>query len=61
MLLKKDINNSFISFLKRTITAKIVPKCTNTSKATPGKYIFKKYFAITKCPELLTGKNSVNP
>jgi hypothetical protein len=61
MLLKKEINNSFISFLKRTITANIVPKCKNTSKPTPGKYNFKKYFTITKCPELLTGKNSVNP
>ncbi|MBA7577104.1 hypothetical protein ES708_18950 [subsurface metagenome] len=61
MLSKKEITNSLISFLKSTITATTVPKCKNASNAAPGKFNFKKYFAITKCPELLTGKNSVNP
>jgi len=38
-----------------------VPKCTITSKNRSGSFRPNRFFIITRCPELLMGKNSVIP
>ena len=39
----------------------MVEKCKKASNTAPGKSIPNKAFIITRCPELLMGKNSDNP
>ena len=46
-----------ISFRKKIITATRVPKCTQISKNSSGSLSPKRCWKITKCPELLIGKN----
>jgi hypothetical protein len=42
-------------------TASSVPKWSSTSRVTPALSNPKRRWQMTRCPELLTGKNSVNP
>jgi hypothetical protein len=50
-----------ISLKKKIITERSVPKCNTTDKAISSPERPKILWAITRCPELDTGKNSVKP
>ena len=58
-LVSVKINNN--SFFKNTMTASIVAKWSKISKLSNGSSKPKITWKNTKCPELDTGKNSVNP
>jgi hypothetical protein len=50
-----------ISLNKKIIKAKLVPKCRTIDKSNSCPFIPNIFCIITKCAELLTGKNSVKP
>jgi hypothetical protein len=55
------LNKAPNSLLKTAATANRVPTCRQTSNNNAGSVRPKSVWNNTKCPELLTGKNSVNP
>lgn len=56
-----DAAIEIIRFLKMYRIANNVAVCTNTSKEIPGYSTLSNDCAITKCPELEIGRNSVTP
>ena len=50
-----------ISGEKTKSTLPSVPRWNSISSALPGDFTFSRYWPKTRCPELLTGKNSVKP
>ena len=60
-VLNNVTNKSPISLKKTTMTARSVPTCKQISNNSSGSFRPNIFCINTKCPELLTGKNSVSP